>query len=90
VSGVAWVDNRPYPLAVADVRDYGCEYCADDQNRLYGHVTQVGTHAELSLLLLQCPRCGALYEMDGVGAKTVRLMPSEAKQRYPHVQLDDV
>jgi hypothetical protein len=75
---------------VVNAVDYGCEYCADDQNRWYGHVTQVGTHAELSLLLLRCPRCRALYEMDGVGAKTVRLTQSEAKQRYPHAALDSV
>jgi uncharacterized C2H2 Zn-finger protein len=77
-------------VRVADLEDYGCEYCADDQNRWYGHVRQIGTHADDSLRLLQCPRCHALYEMDGQGARTVRLAVAEARQRYPRVKVDDV
>lgn len=69
--------------------DYGCDYCADDQNRQFGHVTQVGTHATDSLLLLRCPRCGVFYEQAGVGARTVRLTPDEARARYPHVIATD-
>lgn len=62
---------------------FGCDYCAEDQNRSYGHVTQIGSHPTESLLLLRCPRCGALYEMEGTGAKTVRLTVDEARERYP-------
>jgi hypothetical protein len=72
----------------ADAVDCGCDYCLDDQNRWYGHVEQVGTHATESLLLLRCPRCRALYEMDGLGAQTSRLTLAEAQERYPHVALD--
>jgi hypothetical protein len=67
---------------------FGCDYCADDANRLYGHVDQIGTHADLSLLLLRCPRCGTLYEMSGDGAATIRLSLAQARQRYPDIALD--
>jgi hypothetical protein len=42
--------------------DFGCEYCADDQNRWHGYVTQIGSSWERGMILLRCPRCRALYE----------------------------
>jgi hypothetical protein len=66
--------------------DFGCEYCADDQNRLYGHVTQIGSSEERSMILLRCPRCGALYENTPGGKdRTRRLTVAEAEQLYPGV-----
>jgi hypothetical protein len=69
-------------------RDFGCDYCADTDNRRYGHVTQIGTHAELSLLLLRCPRCRALYEVSGDGSLINRLTTDQAAMRYPALPLD--
>lgn len=69
--------------------DFGCAYCSEPGNRLYGHVTQLGTHPEFALLLLQCPQCRSLYEMGGAGTDTVRLTRDQAAERYPDVDLDD-
>jgi hypothetical protein len=51
---------------MGETTEFGCAYCADEQNRYYGHVTQVATHASRSALLLRCPHCGALYDHDTV------------------------
>ena len=70
--------------------DFGCEYCRDDQNRFFGHVTQIGSNAEREMLLLRCPRCGALYENAPTGADaTRRLTEAEANQLFPSVLWDD-
>lgn len=64
--------------------DFGCEFCADDQNRLYGHVTQIGSDETRQMILLGCPRCGALYENTACGDdNTRRLSPAEANRLYP-------
>jgi hypothetical protein len=64
--------------------DFGCEFCADDQNRLYGHVTQIGSDETRQMILLRCPRCGALYENTACGDdNTRRLSPAEANRLYP-------
>jgi len=64
--------------------DYGCEYCADDANRLFGHVMQVATDHDRGLILLRCPRCGALYENTAGGFdETRRLTESEARRGFP-------
>jgi hypothetical protein len=62
---------------------FGCGYCANDENRWYGHVTQIGFSEKQHLILLQCPRCGALYENtpDGEDA-TRRLTTAEAKRSF--------
>ena len=44
---------------------------ADDQNRLYGHVVQIGSDESRQMVLLRCPRCGALYRTRH--AVTIRL-----------------
>ena len=65
-------------------QDFGCAYCADEQNRLYGHVTQIASNDETGSLLLRCPRCSALYEVtEGVGSWTIRLSEDEARERLP-------
>jgi len=64
--------------------DYGCEYCADDGNLLFGHATQVATDEERGFILLRCPRCGALYENTAGGFdETRRLTESEARRVFP-------
>jgi hypothetical protein len=64
--------------------NYGCEYCADDGNRLYGHVTQVATDDDRGFILLRCPRCGALYQNTAGGFdETRRLTESEARRGFP-------
>lgn len=63
--------------------DYGCDYCADDGNRLYGHVTQVADD-ERGFLLLNCPNCGALYEFNpGAYDGTRRVTETEARRLFP-------
>ncbi len=42
--------------------DFGCDYCADDQNRWYGYVTQIASDEQRRMILIRCPRCGTLYE----------------------------
>lgn len=68
----------------ARAEDFGCDYCADAQNRFYGHVTQIGSNEELGLVLLRCPRCDSLYETAPRGAdETRRLSAAEAEARFP-------
>jgi hypothetical protein len=63
--------------------EFGCDYCADDINRFYGHVTQIGTDEERGLILLRCPRCGAMYENTAGGYdETRRLTVEEATGLY--------
>ena len=64
--------------------DFGCDYCADDQNRWYGHVTQIGASDDRNGILIRCPRCGALYENTPDGEDmTRRLTASEATELFP-------
>jgi len=63
---------------------FGCAYCADHQNRWFGHLTQVGSDAARRMILLRCPRCGALYENTPDGEDgTRRLSPTEADELFP-------
>jgi len=63
--------------------DFGCDFCADDQNQFFGHVTQIATDEARRLILLHCSRCGAYYESTPRGAdKTRRLSSAEAHERY--------
>lgn len=67
---------------MVEATEFGCGVCADEQNRLYGHVSQVGTHASRSALLLRCPR-GAHYEHDTVRDTFVRLTEAGARAEFP-------
>jgi hypothetical protein len=40
--------------------DRGCDFCGDDQNLPFGHVSQVASN-EARGVLLRCPKCGCLY-----------------------------
>jgi hypothetical protein len=64
--------------------DFGCDFCADDQNRWFGHLPQVATNEETGLILIRCPRCGWLYE-DAAGGddQTQHLTAAEARERFP-------
>jgi len=62
---------------------FGCDYCAWDDNRLYGHVPEVASRSERLLILIQCDRCGALYEENEDGTVDWRLTPEEADLLYP-------
>ena len=64
--------------------EFGCDYCRDDQNRLFGHVPQVGSDERRGMILLRCPRCGALYENTPRGTdRTRRLTEAEARELFP-------
>jgi hypothetical protein len=62
---------------------YGCDYCADQQNRLFGHVTQLASSDERMTLLLGCPRCHALYEISTMEDDARRLTTDEARELFP-------
>ena len=63
--------------------NFGCDYCRDDQNRFYGHVTQIASDEARRMILLQCPKCDALYENAPAGRdKTRRLTEDEARQLF--------
>ena len=63
--------------------EFGCDFCADEQNRFFGHVTQIASDDATGLVLLRCPRCEAYYENTPAGAdNTTRLSPDQAHQRY--------
>jgi hypothetical protein len=67
------------------VTGFGCDFCRDSANRDYGHVEQIATHATESAVLIQCPRCGALYEHSW--RTDTRLTFAEACERYPDAVL---
>jgi hypothetical protein len=72
------------------VVDLGCDFCRDDQNRFYGHVTQIGSSEARGRILLRCPRCGALYENTPRGPdETRRLSPDEARQLFPDAPISE-
>ena len=61
----------------------GCEYCADDSNMYFGRVSQIASDEDNRTLLLQCPRCGWLYETSPRGARDARqITEGEARGRY--------
>jgi hypothetical protein len=64
--------------------DFGCEYCADDQNRFFGHVEQIADDEERRMILIRCPRCGTLYENTPAGEdQSRRLTEEEAEALFP-------
>jgi hypothetical protein len=70
------------------VVDFGCDFCRDDQNRFYGHVTQIGSSDERGTILLRCPRCGAFYENTAGGFdETRRLTAEQARELFPDTSL---
>jgi hypothetical protein len=72
------------------VVDFGCDFCRDDQNRFYGHVTQIGGSEARGRILLRCLRCGALDENTPRGADdTRRLSPDEAHELYPDAAIPE-
>jgi hypothetical protein len=38
----------------------GCDFCGDDQNMHFGHLTQVAAREAVGVLL-RCPKCAWLY-----------------------------
>lgn len=64
--------------------DLGCDYCRGDQNRLYGHVTQIASDEARRMILLRCPRCLALYENSpDAPDRTRRLSETDAEVLFP-------
>jgi hypothetical protein len=65
------------------VTDYGCDFCADAQNRHYGHLERLAVDEDAGTILLRCPLCSSLYLDTGWEAEQVRLTPDEARERFP-------
>lgn len=61
---------------------YGCEYCADSDNRQFGHLDQLCDESG-GVLLLRCPLCSTFYRADDA---TTRLTVSEADTLLPPPQ----
>ena len=80
----AWKACTMSGTECVDGGTFGCDYCADDANRFYGHVTQIGSSDARRRLLLRCPRCSALYEHSAEGDDhTRRLSADEARELFP-------
>jgi hypothetical protein len=81
-----WIEEDDAMSESSQPVEFGCDFCADDQNRLYGHLVQVGSNETRRTILLRCPRCNTLYENTAVGAdETRRLTEVQAEQLYPGV-----
>ena len=64
--------------------EFGCDYCADNQNRWFGHVEQIAADEERRMILIRCPRCRALYQNTPAGNdETRRLTEDEAQALFP-------
>lgn len=78
------VRNRERRRLKRDSADiFGCEYCAEDDNRYYEHVVRIAFDGERGAILQRCPECGSLYEQDTLGQHTRRLTEIQAKDRFP-------
>jgi hypothetical protein len=67
-----------------DEVNFGCDYCADDPSRFFGHIIQVGNDDARRMILLRGACCGTLYENSLRGAdRTRRLTDDEAKRLFP-------
>jgi hypothetical protein len=85
-SSIARRTDRPaFLMAETDFgHSFGCDYCADWDNRMFGHVTQVSWSETRGRILIRCPRCGALYENAPEGEdETRRITEDEAISLYP-------
>ena len=68
---------------VKDVNERGCDYCADHANMYFGHVHQLRLGEKRHKLLLECPRCGWLYEASPTGPPdAIHLTPAQAAERF--------
>jgi hypothetical protein len=75
-------DAQPGP--VSPPVEFGCDYCADDQNRWYGHVKQLAASPDREMILSRCPRAETLYENTPDGEDmTRRLTEADAASLYP-------
>jgi hypothetical protein len=41
---------------------FGCEYCADEDNRSFGHLDQLCDESG-GVVVLRCPRCGSFLRV---------------------------
>ena len=78
-----WLRDDAAPVPVI----YGCAYCADNQNRWFGHVKQIASSWERGTILIRCPQCEALYEITPAGTGPERrLTVEEAETLFPGEQ----
>ena len=46
---------------------WGCDYCADPNNQLFGHLDHQICDGSGGVVLLRCPLCESIYEPSGRG-----------------------
>jgi hypothetical protein len=62
---------------------WGCDYCAEPDNRLYGHLDQICNDIG-GVVLLRCPLCQSIYQPGARGEDEFRsLSPDEAAAVLP-------
>lgn len=75
---IRWVWKVPQPRPI----DFGCDYCASEENRYYEHVERIAFDDVRGVLLHRCPKCGAYYEQTPSGENTRRLDEEEARRLF--------
>jgi hypothetical protein len=62
---------------------WGCEYCADPNNHLYGHLDQI-LDSDDGVVLLRCPLCRSAYQPSDSGIDVfLRLTAEQAETVLP-------
>ncbi len=63
--------------------EWGCDYCADPDNHLYGHLDQILDQGG-GVVLLRCPRCQRVYQPADDGSdRFFHLTMDQAKAVLP-------
>ena len=65
---------------------WGCDYRADPNNHLFGHLNQVLDNGG-GVVLLRCPLCGVIYQpFDDGSDRLLRLSLDEAESILPSIE----
>jgi hypothetical protein len=55
---------------------WGCDYCADPNNHLFGHLDQI-CDSSGGAVLMRCPLCKSIYEPSGRGDDEFRRLSED-------------
>jgi hypothetical protein len=70
----------------AQYAEWGCDYCADPNNHLYGHLDQI-TDEGGGVILLRCPLCQWIYQRADDGSDRFLRMTAEQAEAVLPMQL---